>query len=133
MAKQAARHVHPLDLIEFSAVYPALAVPDVADACRWYVEKPDFMVRFLSGQPPSHGAILFGAACLHFQTGVPQLGENWLYFGISNLDGMYQRARSNGVNISTPPKNCPWGMREFDAIDLNGCNIRYGQNFELEP
>ena len=114
--------------VECSAVYPTLAVRSVSDACNWYVEKLGFTVRFLWGEPPTHGAILLGEACVHFWQGVPQLGENWMYFDINNLDGMYERAKGNGVTISKAPENYPWGMREFNAVDLNGYNIRFGQH-----
>ncbi len=115
------------NLVECSAVYPTLAVPNVKACCDWYVEKLGFTVRFLLGDPPHHGAILFGEACVHFWQGDPQLGENWLYFDVNNVDGMYERAAGNGVVISRPPENYSWGMREFNAVDLNGYNIRFGQ------
>lgn len=115
-------------LIECTAVYPTLAVSSVEETCNWYVKNLDFTVRFLWGTPPTHGVILFGEACVHFWNGVPQLGENWLYFDITNLDAMYDRAKASGVEITRPPENYPWGMREFNALDLNGYRIRFGQH-----
>ncbi len=111
-----------------SAVYPTLAVPNVEDACAWYVDRLGFTVRFVLGDPPAHGAILLDSACVHFWSGTPHISENWLYFDIDNLDAMYERAISAGVKIERPPENHPWGMREFNAVDLNGYNIRFGQH-----
>ena len=74
--------------IKCSAVYPTFAVPSVEEACDWYVEKLGFAVRFLWGEPPTHGAISLGEACVHFWHGLPQLGENWLYFDITHLNAM---------------------------------------------
>ena len=91
--------------VECSAVYPTLAVPNVTACCNWYVEKLGFKIRFLWGEPPHHGAILLGEACVHFWEGEPQLGENWLYFDVDNVDGMYQRAVQSGVAISRTPEN----------------------------
>ena len=116
------------ELIRCSAVYPTLAVSDVAETCAWYVDRLGFSVRFLWGEPPTHGAVLFGEACVHFWNGEPQVNQNWLYFDIDNLDAMYQKAKSSGVEIAKPPENYPWGMREFNAVDLNGYNIRFGQH-----
>lgn len=114
--------------IECSAVYPTLAVSSVEKTCTWYVEKLGFVIRFLWGEPPTHGAIVLGDACVHFWNGVPQLSENWIYFDITNLDAMHERAEASGVEITRAPQDCPWGMREFNAVDLNGYNIRFGQH-----
>lgn len=116
------------DQINRACVYPTLGVPNVKDACSWYVEKLGFTLRFLWGEPPTHGAILLDEACVHFWTHVPQLSENWLYFDIDNLELMYERARSNGVEITKEPETHPWGMREFNAVDLNGYKVRFGQH-----
>lgn len=115
------------DTITRAAVYPTLAVRSVEETCAWYVEKLGFELRFLWGAPPTHGAILLAEACVHFWQGEPQLGENWLYFDVDNLDAMYVRATASGVEITRPPETYPWGMREFNAVDLNGYKIRFGQ------
>ena len=114
--------------VSCAAVYPTLAVSNVGETCAWYVEKLGFSVRFLWGDPVTHGAVLLGDACIHFWTGTPQLGENWLYFDIDNLDAMYQRAQAGGVEITKTPEDYPWDMREFNARDLNGYNLRFGQH-----
>ncbi len=111
-----------------SAVYPTLAVPSVVDACNWYVECLGFTNRFMWGDPPTHGAILLDEACVHFWQGSPQLGANWLYFDVNDLDAIYARAIANDVPIARAPETYPWGMREFNAVDLNGYNIRFGQH-----
>lgn len=115
-------------LIECSAVYPTLAVPNVPKTCNWYVESLGCDLRFLWGDPPAHGAIMLGDACVHFWEGEPQLGTNWFYFDISNLDAMYKLAKANAVKITREPETYEWGMREFNAVDLNGYNIRFGQH-----
>ena len=103
-------------------------MPSVPDTCSWYVDKLGFSLRFLWGEPPTHGAVLLDEACVHFWRGPPQLGENWLYFDIDNLEAMYERARSGGVEIAKEPETYPWDMREFNAVDLNGYKIRFGQH-----
>ncbi len=110
------------------AVYPTFAVPDVPKACAWYVDKLGFDLRFLWGGPPTHGAVQFGAACVHFWQGPPQLSENWLYFDVVDVDALFERAERKGVDIADAPSDRPWGMREFNAVDLNGYKIRFGQN-----
>lgn len=114
-----------------TAVYPTLAVPNVMEACEWYVDCLGFTERFLWGDPPTHGAILLDSACLHFWLGEPQLGANWLYFDVNDLDTIYARAKESGVRITRAPETYPWGMREFNAVDLNGYNLRFGQHMGL--
>ncbi|MDU8944928.1 VOC family protein [Ovoidimarina sediminis] len=95
--------------IACSAVYPTLAVRDVEESCAWYVERLGFAMRFLWGAPPTHGAVLFGSACVHFWSGVPEPGQNWLYFDITGLEAMLARAQANGVTIVRPPRPIPGG------------------------
>lgn len=116
------------DPIKCSAVYPTLAAPDVAASCTWYVEKLGFELRFLWGDPPTHGAITFGGACVHFWQGPAQPNQNWIYFDVSDVDAMFRRAQDANVRVQTSPKTYPWGMREFNAVDLNGYEIRFGQH-----
>ncbi|MBT8458936.1 MAG: hypothetical protein KJN60_04630 [Boseongicola sp.] len=52
--------------IACSAVYPTLAVPNVAQTCEWYVRNLGFTLKFLWEDPPTHGAILLDQACVHF-------------------------------------------------------------------
>ncbi|MEL6436018.1 MAG: VOC family protein [Pseudomonadota bacterium] len=110
-----------------NAVYPTLAAPNVADTCNWYIEKLGFTLRFMWGEPATHGALLLGEACVHFWESAAQPNDNWLYFDINAVEAMYERARENGVEITKEPMTYPWGMREFNAVDLNGYNIRFGQ------
>ncbi|MEO0774816.1 MAG: VOC family protein [Pseudomonadota bacterium] len=111
-----------------ATVYPTLSVPDVTEACQWYVDHLGFTLRFLWGEPPTHGAILLGEACVHFWQSDAQPNENWLYFDVDDLDTIYQRARDSGVTITQDPQDHPWGMREFNAVDINGYRIRFGQH-----
>ncbi|MEM9635856.1 MAG: VOC family protein [Pseudomonadota bacterium] len=114
--------------INRAAVYPTLSVPNVEEACNWYVDKLGFTLRFMWGDPPSHGAVLLEEACVHFWQSAAQPNENWLYFDVDSLDIMYQRALSNDVVVTKHPEDYPWGMREFNATDLNGYKIRFGQH-----
>ncbi|MDV4144061.1 MULTISPECIES: VOC family protein [Shimia] len=118
------------DPLTCCGVYPTLATPNVPETCNWYIEKLGFTLRFLYGEPPRHGAILLDQACVHFWEGTPQLGANWLYFDVSDLDILYARATENGVKITRAPETYPWGMREFNAVDLNGYHLRFGQSTE---
>ena len=90
--------------------------------------KSGFTLRFFWGDPPTHGAITLGEACVHFWQSAPQPNDNWLYFDVSDLDLMYERATKSGVQITKPPTDYPWGMREFNAVDLNRYQIRFGQH-----
>ena len=110
------------------AVYPTLAVPDVAAACQWYIDKLGFEMRFLWGEPATHGAIMLDQACVHFREGVADAGNVFLYFDISDVEAMHARAVAGGVTITRPPETFPWEMREFNALDLNGYEVRFGQH-----
>jgi catechol 2,3-dioxygenase-like lactoylglutathione lyase family enzyme len=110
-----------------TGIYPTLAATDLMATIDFYREKLDFDLRFLWGEPPTHGAVWLGEATVHFFTGRPNPGGSWMYFQIENIDDLYARYRSNGVTCLDEPQDQPWGMREFNIHDLDGYHLRFGQ------
>jgi uncharacterized glyoxalase superfamily protein PhnB len=39
---------------------------------------------------------------------------------VHDVDGHFERARRNGADILTAPKNQPWGVRSYAALDPEG-------------
>lgn len=109
-----------------------LEVNDVAGTARWYREVLGFEIDFLHGDPPTHGAVRRGewmAADMYVQLvrrdgDIPRSG--WLYMRMgSGIDELCADLRAAGVEITAEPVDQPWGMREFEVVDLNGQRLRF--------
>jgi uncharacterized glyoxalase superfamily protein PhnB len=54
---------------------------------------------------------------------------------VGDVDAPHDHARAEGATILRPPQDQPWGIREYEAIDLEGHHWRFGQvvrSVELE-
>ncbi len=50
------------------------------------------------------------------------------------VDAHFERARSEGATILSKPKDQPWGIREYEALDLEGHHWQFGHRVrDVEP
>lgn len=112
--------------IDCVGIFPTLPVKDIGDAVQWYQEKLGFKLRFLWGDPPTHGGVELGQATVHFFAGEPVTDRHWIYFQVEDVDEAYEFMRGNGVEMMDAPTDQPWRMREFNFRDLNGYHLRFG-------
>lgn len=111
---------------------PILAVSDVGEAVRWWVDVVGFRVGFVYGDPPTHGGVVPAGAW----TGGPRVqltsrpplgtGGAMVYVTVSDVDALAARAEAAGAAIATPLGDRPWGVREIELIDRDGNRIRLG-------
>jgi hypothetical protein len=45
----------------------------------------------------------------------------------------YQELKSRGARILHEPKDCPYGMRDFDVLDLDGNQLTFGMESTPTP
>lgn len=108
---------------------PILAVRDVQATARFYRDLLDFRIAFLSGDPPTYGAVSYGEwttegaqiRLAQRATGraVDPRVELYIVVGPS-IDDRYERYRARGAPIAASPVSRPWGEREFAIRDCNG-------------
>lgn len=48
-----------------------------------------------------------------------------MYFRVPDVDECYRNFVLNGVAVSQPPEDMPWGMREMIIIDPDGNRLRF--------
>jgi uncharacterized glyoxalase superfamily protein PhnB len=46
---------------------------------------------------------------------------------MGDVDVHHDHARAEGATILTTPQDRPWGIREYEAIDLEGHHWQFGQ------
>ncbi|MFZ1699864.1 MAG: VOC family protein [Pyrinomonadaceae bacterium] len=49
------------------------------------------------------------------------------YAFVEDVDEIYREFTENGANMSAPPQNKPWGLREFMVKTPSGHRIMFGQ------
>jgi len=56
------------------------------------------------------------------------IGSAYIY--IENADALYAELRAKGANVQGEPVSHPWGLRDFEVLDLARNQLRFGQPFE---
>jgi uncharacterized glyoxalase superfamily protein PhnB len=120
-------------------IFPILRYGDARAALRWLCAAFGFVESF---SVPETGPIVRHAQ-LKLGTNVVMLGSvrpdedmasphvlgaatQALYVYVDDLDGHFERARSAGVEITSPPADTDFGAREYHARDLEGHPWTFG-------
>jgi uncharacterized glyoxalase superfamily protein PhnB len=45
---------------------------------------------------------------------------------VTEVDALYEELKAKGANTLKPPQDYPYGMRDFDVIDLDGNHLCFG-------
>ena len=114
-------------------IFPILRYNDARGAMRSLCATFGFVEVFSvpeSGQIVRHAqlrlgtnVIMLGSARPDERMASPQVlgaATQALYVYVDDLDGHFERARSAGAEITSPPKNTDFGSRDYHARDLEG-------------
>ena len=114
-------------------IFPILRYDDARGAMRSLCATFGFVELFSvpeSGQIVRHAQLRLGTNVIMLGSARP--GERMtspqalgaatqaLYVYVDDLDGHFERARSAGAEITSPPKDTDFGAREYHARDLEG-------------
>lgn len=114
--------------------HPQLFVSDVEAACRFFVEKLGFRVRFKYGKPAFYSLVQRDSACLNLRhVGAPvinrQAEPDLLSASIpaGNVKALYSEYQSTGVAMHQRLRKQPWGSQDFIVRDPDGNLIHFAQ------
>jgi len=111
-----------------------LPVPDVAAAADWFCRVLGFHVDFLYGDPPVHGRVKLGdhswgaPVYIHLSKSdgaIQPCGELRLHAG-HDIDGLHAHVLAAGGQVTMPPTDQPWGLREIEITGPAGHRLRIG-------
>ncbi len=112
---------------------PTLGVPDIDDACTFYVERLGFTLDWAWGDPPDHVSLTLGEVEIHLTSGAQAPpGQFSLYIVVDDVDALYQQCIESRVETGGTPEDKPWDRREFSAVDLNGYRFVFGSEIEYD-
>ena len=122
--------------VEFQSLEPVLAVNNVQESVDFYCHQLGFHVDFVWGDPPIHGAVSYGewstqSIRIQFKGAQPnsvQESSGEIFIMVEpEVETLYHRCQSQGLNITRELTSQPWGMQEFSIRDCNGYIIRFGK------
>jgi hypothetical protein len=131
-------------------INPILNVSDIAQSFAWF-EKWGWKKLWDWGTPPSFGAVASGRCeiflCQGGQGGRGR-GANTATFGpdgdqtadkgawmsvfVDDMDAVYKQCVAAGLDITFPPSDMPWSVREMHVRHPGGHVFRVGTGFEEE-
>jgi uncharacterized glyoxalase superfamily protein PhnB len=111
---------------------PVLAVHDLEISGSWY---QDVLGAELDDVDPGNwrfcrvGAVTFMLGRCPDAPSAREIGDhNYLaYLHVDDVDGFYRRAVEHGADVLKPPRDEPWGMREFALRSPDGHRFMLGQ------
>lgn len=114
--------------VECEQEHAALAVSDVAAAVEFYTKKLGFRVGFTWGDPPEMAGVNLGNVQMFLELGAPSPQGCSVYFVVGNADELYEFQRAAGVDIVEPPRDKPYGLRDYRIRDLYGYQLTFGHH-----
>jgi catechol 2,3-dioxygenase-like lactoylglutathione lyase family enzyme len=108
-------------------------VKDVAASRDYFRDRLGFNVAFEWGAPTVYVGLLADKVRLHLIDAVhaPRPpGHAAMVIDVDDIDALYAGLMKRGAKVGKPPKNQPYGMREFDVADLDGNMIFFGMELK---
>ena len=123
-----------------SVVIPQLAYRDVSEAASWLCSVFGFKERLRIG---NHRAQLSfpGGGSLVVTEGAPQQNPatsgyacHRVMVRVSDIDSHHRHAAQHGARILSPPKDYPYGERQYSVLDLGGHRWDFSQSIaDVDP
>lgn len=118
---------------KLDAVVPILNVSNVAASLAYYVDVLGFEGSWHWGHPPTFGGVRTACGEIQFcQDGQGQRGT-WLSVWVDDVDALYDRLRTAGVDVRQQPTTYEWGVRELNVADPDGHRIRFSMATDRPP
>ena len=128
---------------------PILNVSDIQQSFAWF-EKLGWEEHWDWGTPPSFGAVTSGACeiflCEDGQGGrgrsdLPTTrgadgadGGVWMSIWVDDVDAIHRHCLDRGIEVTAPPTDGPWNVREMHIRHPDGHVFRVGRGIEeAEP
>ena len=106
--------------------HTTLVVRDVKEAADYYSSRLGFWTAFMEQEPPTFAGLNIGNVQIFLEQGTPDPNGCSLYFVVGNADELHAFHESNGVEITDPPTDRPYELRDYGVKDLHGYRLRFG-------
>jgi catechol 2,3-dioxygenase-like lactoylglutathione lyase family enzyme len=134
--------------MKLERLIPILNVSDLQESFAWF-EKIGWKKGWEWGEPPDFGGVSNGDSEIFLcQNGQGSRGGamprhvedddtggvwmSWFLESPEAVDAAHQHALENGITVTRPPRDYPWGVREFNIRHPDGHTFRVGAGLEEE-
>ena len=114
--------------IECEQHHAGLTVNNIQAAVEFYTARLGFKLAFTWGDPPTFAGVNLDRVQIFLQQGTPQPQGCSVYFRVGNADELYEFHRANGVEITEPPGDREYGLRDYGVRDLDGYHLSFGHS-----
>jgi catechol 2,3-dioxygenase-like lactoylglutathione lyase family enzyme len=130
------------------AINPILNVTDIEESFRWF-EKLGWERGWHWGEPASFAAVFSGNCEIFLCRGAQgsrgkgpnpstfgpdgdETGDKgvWLSIWVDDVDAIHEHCKSQGIEVTWPPTDMPWNVREMHVRHPDGHVFRIGRNLE---
>ena len=122
-------------MFKVTANQHVLAVNDLEESERYFIEKLGFKLRFRVDGWSFISLQDFHVMLGHCEDEVPARDTNnhsyFAYVNCEDIDALFQQYKASGVLISQEVADKPWGLREFGVSTPEGHRIMFGQEIKL--
>jgi predicted enzyme related to lactoylglutathione lyase len=115
------------DPAQFVQGAPVLHVADVAATAAFYRDVLGFTWDF---GDETYAVVWRDNSAVHFVRGDGSPSGVHLFQWAEDVDAYFRELVDRGVDVTSKPKNQPYGLREFGVRDINGVGIVFGQDID---
>lgn len=108
-------------------------VQDIAASIHHYRYALGFDLAFEYGKPTFYAGLCRDEIELHLIAAKQTkrvAGQGAIAIFVEDVDALYAELRARGARAPTPPKDYPYGMRDFNVIDPDGNQLTFGMSTE---
>jgi len=112
---------------------PILNVSDIQQSFAWF-EKLGWQKGWEWGTPPDFGGVCSGECeiflCLNAQGGRGGGSGVWMSIWVDDVDAIHQRCLQQELEVTSPPTDMPWNVREMHVRHPDGHVFRISRGIE---
>ena len=112
-----------LPAVHFESATTILVVRDLDASIAYYRDVLGFSLDFSYGEPAFYAGVRRGGVSLHLHAAAraPRPpGHGSVYVFVDDVDPYFEQIRDRSARVGAPPDNRPYGLRDFDCLDLDG-------------
>jgi catechol 2,3-dioxygenase-like lactoylglutathione lyase family enzyme len=115
--------------VEAHGITPILNVSNLDDSFAWF-DRLGWSKLWDWGEPPDFGAVGNGECEIFLSLDAQGARGFWMSVWVADVDEIYARCQAEGLEVTRPPTDEPWGVREMHVRHPDGHVFRMSRGQE---